>query len=1294
MGLVGYEIVQSRTFIDPNNPAPPNLNYKLSFPITVFDAVRRDMMDENSETLTQVIEKISQEIKSKQSIIPAKPANYLITYAGVAGAVGSIQMSKEIPWDSEKQSNSKIPTEKAVGDFIRNLGIDPNNPDKEISMRWSDIIGRPNIYNSLGNDVNGIINQAFISKEINAIKSKIENTDENYNLLYTILNRKVSSHVSDEDNPHHITISKIGAAGADSFNDHTSAINPHNITKHTVGLGNVNNTSDMDKPISKATQEAIDAINKIINTMTDDVGELSFITKIEYNPTTGSLDLIYRNGSVVTLDSPIEESIKEVTYDSNRKELVTTTHAGFENRISVADLYVRYIGSLGTAINIEIDGNQISGNQIIKAIINPKSIRSNDIADDAIVGRNIKDLSIGGIKIRDLSIGSNKLADQSITSEKIARHSISNDNIAPRVIDGRTLFSSSDDNRILATVRAGQNPVWTQVSAGMIGYDAVQSINIMKYAVTHDKIAQDAVGTSNIEDTSITTSKVANGAINSDKLSDKSVTSEKLASNLTFEGITKINSSPKADSDCNEIVDTHWVREFAKNDLTIDTSHIIKRSVTGEKLFSSPVRNRILAVLKANQDPVWTTINNEMMEENSIGTSNIMNSSITTEKLTDKIIQSKHLNKSIVQANHIEESAVTSEKIYKSHEANRVLAVLSENGHPTYSQVTQDMMAPNSIGTKQLIDGTITPSKLSSSDVGQQVMAVGLRGSIPIWSKIMTQMISDRAIDGSKLFTSDKSNVILGITRDGTNSTWMKLIGDMIEDRTIKAINIGEKAIKGENLDDNTIESRSIKENAILSKHILPGAIKPELLETSPMSGRVIGVSGLPYSTPMWTQVNTSMIEDNAITKEKIYKSNYPYRVLGATQAGTSPEYLMITHQFIVDGTIIPEKLARNFVLFGTPELTVSPSVDSNSLQLANTSWVRNLVDKKMVEFLTGETIPGWPPKFDFDDIPEHGIDGSKLFTHPYGPRVLGITEPNGEVEFILIESDLIVNGAVTSEKIQRSVHLYGSPMIEVRPSPNASDDDGNGHQIPDCQWVLDRIADVLGGSNLPGTGSGSTPAIIPQGSVTTNHIQNRAVTGEKIFTSIIPNRLIGVTGANSTPVYLQANNEMIATRAVDGRTLFSSDVGERILGVHSAGDDPMWTQVSAGMIGNNAIQNRHISERAINESQIGTGAVSSRTLASKAIIDNIHIFDHAISKEKIRDNAVSTEKIIDQSITTSKIKDKAITGNKLEKEIVLPKNSTIENSRNYEQRSIRNITISPNKPTGGRNGDIWFKFS
>ena len=147
MGLINRKISQTRNYVDPNQSPPPNLNYEEVFPISVFDAIRKDMDDERSETLTQVLKDIREAIQGKQPIFPGKPATHLMTFAGVPGGIGSVQMTSSIPWDHESQSNDKIPTEKAVGDLVRKLGLvdeDGNlvSPDRA-KVRYSDIIGRP-----------------------------------------------------------------------------------------------------------------------------------------------------------------------------------------------------------------------------------------------------------------------------------------------------------------------------------------------------------------------------------------------------------------------------------------------------------------------------------------------------------------------------------------------------------------------------------------------------------------------------------------------------------------------------------------------------------------------------------------------------------------------------------------------------------------------------------------------------------------------------------------------------------------------------------------------------------------------------------------------------------------------------------------------------------------------------------------------------------------------------------------------------------------------------------------------
>lgn len=59
-----------------------------------------------------------------------------------------------------------------------------------------------------------------------------------------------------------------------TINDHiTDTDNPHEVTKEQVGLENVDNTSDLDKPISNATQEALDEKADVEHT--HEVGEVN-----------------------------------------------------------------------------------------------------------------------------------------------------------------------------------------------------------------------------------------------------------------------------------------------------------------------------------------------------------------------------------------------------------------------------------------------------------------------------------------------------------------------------------------------------------------------------------------------------------------------------------------------------------------------------------------------------------------------------------------------------------------------------------------------------------------------------------------------------------------------------------------------------------------------------------------------------------------------------------------------------------------------------------------------------------
>ena len=92
-----------------------------------------------------------------------------------------------------------------------------------------------------------------------------------------------------------------------------------------------------------------------------------------------------------------------------------------------------------------------------------------------------------------------------------------------------------------------------------------------------------------------------------------------------------------------------------------------------------------------------------------------------------------------------------------------------------------------------------------------------------------------------------------------------------------------------------------------------------------------------------------------------------------------------------------------------------------------------------------------------------------------------------------------------------------------------------------------------------------------------------------------------------------------------------------------------------------------------INELTLGTftGEVGTAQIADNSVT-TAKISDNQITTAKISANQITTSLISDNQITTSKINNDAVTAAKLE----------------------RKFTISTSSPSGGNDGDIWFKYS
>lgn len=244
-----------------------------------------------------------------------------------------------------------------------------------------------------------------------------------------------------------VTILQIAKNGEIIHPDENKIVNIV-LNKNDVGLGNVDNTADINKPVSIYQQEALNAKqNKYVGVenagkmaYVDDAGNIAFrqmlhqfVTKndgvviskdtlaynysplftvttqdgteisidgsaelkdsfknVTYDAATGVLKFVRLNGSELNVDLPLELLIKAGYYDNSTSELVLVLANDEEIRIPVADLVNTYY-----ADNTTLELSNINGNLTF-------SVKNGGITTDKIANYTVTDdkiVTVSGSKI-------------------------------------------------------------------------------------------------------------------------------------------------------------------------------------------------------------------------------------------------------------------------------------------------------------------------------------------------------------------------------------------------------------------------------------------------------------------------------------------------------------------------------------------------------------------------------------------------------------------------------------------------------------------------------------------------------------------------------------------------------------------------------------------------------------------------------------------------------------------------------------------------------------------------------
>ena len=315
-----------------------------------------------------------QNIKGKDGYTPIKGVDYVDGKDGegvpIGGSTGEFLI---------KNSDENYDTAwKAPSDIFKDLALAGLTLPENL-VEWDKIKGRPFSYPGLGDNDNGFITQKGVTHQFEVLNSTLSELTAKVTGPTGIetTRNELYEHIHDYSNPHRVNAVDIGAVPTATFNSHiTNMNNPHNVTKEQIGLSKVDNTADMDKPVSTAVEAAIKAVTDSLESLNKVVGGSKYITNARWDASTNILEFTFKDGEKLNVEIPITNALSNITFDKKTKELVIQLPNGTENRINISSLIKVYKGSVSANIQTIIENDDI-----IKSTIIPNSIGEMEIQE-------------------------------------------------------------------------------------------------------------------------------------------------------------------------------------------------------------------------------------------------------------------------------------------------------------------------------------------------------------------------------------------------------------------------------------------------------------------------------------------------------------------------------------------------------------------------------------------------------------------------------------------------------------------------------------------------------------------------------------------------------------------------------------------------------------------------------------------------------------------------------------------------------------------------------------------------
>lgn len=307
------------------------------------------------------------DIKGKDGVTPVKGVDYVDGKDGegvpVGGTAGMI-LTKITDENFDTQWKS---VQELLSDMVIGGGSLP-----EGSVTWESIKGRPVIYSELGPNEDGVVTQKAITAQLDNFKNTLNEMGDAITGPNGVnaLQNSLAAHLNDYNNPHRVTPAMIGAVPISTYTMHVQNFdNPHNVTAAQIGLGKVDNTRDMDKPISTAVQYALDNIVDQIKGISGAITGANYITDAVWHGETTTIAFAFRDGSSKTITIPIADVFNSVTFDPAEGDLVITLPSGEEHRVNISGLIKPYTGGISPNIQVKVENDNIINANVLPGTI-------------------------------------------------------------------------------------------------------------------------------------------------------------------------------------------------------------------------------------------------------------------------------------------------------------------------------------------------------------------------------------------------------------------------------------------------------------------------------------------------------------------------------------------------------------------------------------------------------------------------------------------------------------------------------------------------------------------------------------------------------------------------------------------------------------------------------------------------------------------------------------------------------------------------------------------------------------